>query len=944
MVSGIDVDLERLPGVDPAWSRFVEAAGARWHVLDNAAHLAGAARGPVLAVHGNPTWSYLWRGLLRPLAGAGWRVVAVDQLGMGLSRRRAAHDGPWRLADRVAGLGAVTDALGLTGPDRDGAPVVALGHDWGGIVAAGWAIDHPDELGGLVLTNTAVHHDGIAGEVPALLRLARHRAVHSLATVTTPAFLEATLALSTPALPAEVKDAYRAPYRDAAARASIGDFVEDIPVSTGHPSFAELRRVADGLARLGRAGAAGQRGSVPVLLVRGPRDVVFYERFHRDLMARLPHADVHRVEGAGHLVVEDAADPDLAEVLISWLDRRVAVTAPAGAAAPAGASPGPEADAAVARAHARPFAPLWRALDDNAGLTSTALATCGQRGVRRTSWRDLSRDVRHLALALADAGVRPGDRVSLLVTPGVELTTALFACLRIGAVVVLADAGLGTAGLTRVTRGAAPSLVLGIPRALAGGTLLRWPGRRVLVVPGATTMDDEVSALPAGALGVTAQAWAATALDVESTYLALLARGAELAAAGAELPPEPGPGDDAAVLFTSGSTGPAKGVVYTHERLSGMRDVVRDTYDLAPDRGLVAGFAPFALLGTAVGASSSVPDMDVTSPGTLTAAALAEAVGAIDAHAVFLAPAALDNVVRTQDALTVTEREALDTVAVSLTAGAPVSSARLARLGEVLRGAELHTPYGMTEALPLTDVTLEEVRQAEADAASGSTAGAGGGTCVGRPVAGASLRIVPLDDLGRPTGEPLDPERDAAAVGVTGEVLATAANLKDRYDRLFGVEARSARWPGWHRTGDVGHLDAAGRLWIEGRLAHVIATADGPVTPVTPENAVLGTPGVPGVRRAAAVGVGPRGAQQMVIVVETDPAFDAGARRRASLATPGLARAVRRTVAARSAVPVAAVLRVPEIPTDVRHNSKVERAALAAWAERALAGGRMVNP
>ena len=73
-MSGIDVDLERLPGVDPAWSRFVEAAGARWHVLDNAAHLAGAARGTVLAVHGNPTWSYLWRGLLRPLAGAGWRV------------------------------------------------------------------------------------------------------------------------------------------------------------------------------------------------------------------------------------------------------------------------------------------------------------------------------------------------------------------------------------------------------------------------------------------------------------------------------------------------------------------------------------------------------------------------------------------------------------------------------------------------------------------------------------------------------------------------------------------------------------------------------------------------------------------------------------------------------------------------------------------------------
>lgn len=915
-----------LPGVEPHWSRFVDAAGSRWHVLDNRDDVTAAAhrgpRGTVLAVHGNPTWSYLWRSLHAPLAAAGWRVVAVDQLGMGRSRRREAHEPPWRLADRIADLSALTDELGLTGPARDGAPVVALGHDWGAIVAAGWALDHPRELAGLALTNTAVHVGDAA--VPALLRLARHRAVHGLTTVATPAFLEATLALATPALPPDVRAAYRAPYGDAAARRSIGDFVEDIPVDAAHPSYPELRRVADGLARLGRD------GKVPALLVRGPRDVVFYERFHRDLMDRLPHADVHRVEGAGHLLVEDAAHPDLAEILLGWLTRRVDPAGPGGPDAPTPHLP----------STTRPYAPLWQGLADHTQLTSTALATCGPAGVRRTSWRDLARDVRHLALALADAGVAPGDRVSLLVTPGVELTTAMFACLRIGAVVVLADAGLGTAGLTRATRGAAPGVVIGIPRALTGAALLRWPGRRILTVPGATTLDDEVSGLPLGALGVPAQSAVAAALDVETTYLTLLTRGADLAAAGAELPPEPAPGDDAAVLFTSGSTGPAKGVVYSHERLAGMRDVVRDTYDLSPDRGLVAGFAPFALLGTAVGASSAVPDMDVTAPGTLTASALAEAVAAIDAHAVFLAPAALDNVVRTQGDLSATERAALDTVRVSLTAGAPVSSARLARLGEVLRRAELHTPYGMTEVLPLTDVTVEQVHRAEADARSGAVAGAGGGTCVGTPVPGARLRIVPLDHLGDATGEPVGPD----VVGVTGEVVATAPNLKDRYDHLAGIEARSSRWPGWHRTGDVGHVDAAGRLWIEGRLAHVIATADGPVTPVTLEDAVLGTPGVPGVRRAAAVGVGPRGTQQVVLVLETDPEFDPGAGRRASLATPGLARAVRRAVAARSDVPVAAVLRVPRIPTDVRHNSKVERSALAAWATRALAGGRMVNP
>jgi acyl-CoA synthetase (AMP-forming)/AMP-acid ligase II len=298
---------------------------------------------------------------------------------------------------------------------------------------------------------------------------------------------------------------------------------------------------------------------------------------------------------------------------------------------------------------------------------------------------------------------------------------------------------------------------------------------------------------------------------------------------------------------------------------------------------------------------------------------------------VFASPSALANVVRTADGLSAVQREALGRVRLFLSAGAPISSARLAQARTVMPHAELHTPYGMTEVLPLTDVSLEQVEAAEADARAGTLAGAGGGSCVGTAVPGVRLRIVPLDAhgqaTGRPTGEP----------GVTGEVLATAPHLKDRYDRLWATQDASATWPGWHRTGDVGHLDAAGRLWIEGRLSHVIVTPDGVVTPVQLENDVLG---IPWVRRVAVVGVGPVGAQQVVVVVETDPAVDPGARRAPALAPEGLARAVR----AVATVPVAAVLRIPEIPTDVRHNSKVERARVAAWAARFLAGLRAGRP
>ncbi|RPF28833.1 alpha/beta fold hydrolase [Georgenia muralis] len=900
------------PGVDPAWSRRVAVDGHEWHLLDNAPSLTAPARGVLLCVHGNPTWSYLWRSVLAAGASAGWRVVAVDQLEMGWSERSGAHH---RLADRVAQLGRLTDTLGISGdgePEPGGAlPVVAVGHDWGGVVVSGWAVDHPRELAALVLTNTAVHHDD-AVPVPGLLRLARRTAVHSAATVLTPAFLEVTLSLASPALSPAVRAAFRSPYTTAERRRGIGAFVEDIPVDARHPSHRELGRIADGVAAL----------DVPALLMWGPRDPVFYERYLRDLRERLPQADVHRFEGAGHLVVEDA---DVAGVLVRWLAARgigLPAADPQALDRDVTALLRHETDSAALgpggelRADSAPYEPLWAALDSLADTDGPAVVSLRDGAATTVTWRRLAADVRHLALGLVDAGVRPRQRVSLLVPPGAELTTALFACLRIGAVVVLADAGLGTAGLTRAVRGADPDVTIGIDRALLGARTLGWPGRRVLVAAESGSGADPLRRRILGA---------------EGTYRDLIAQGRRLEAAGIELPPEPGPDADAAVLFTSGSTGPAKGVAYTHRGLAGMRDVVGDTYGLSPERPFVAGFAPFALLGTALGATSATPDMDVTAPATLTAGALADAVAAIDARAVFASPSALANVVRTAGEVTGDGRSALGRVEVLLSAGAPIAPERLAAAAALVPSAAAHTPYGMTEALPVTDVSLEEIRQAAADAASGTVRGAGGGTCVGRPVGRAQVLVVPLDDDGRATGQPTD------EAGVTGEVLVSAPNLKDRYDRLWATEADSRTWPGWHRTGDVGHLDGVGRLWVEGRLTHVISTAAGVVTPVAVENAALA---VAGVGRAAAVGVGPAGTQQVVVVVETDPDVHAGARRSWSLAPAGLARAVR----ARATVPVAAVLRVPEIPTDVRHNSKVERTRLAAWAERALAGARVGNP
>ena len=176
------------PGLDPAWSRRVRVTDAdgvphEWHVLDN-----GVADpiGTLLCVHGNPTWSYLWRRLLAA-APPGWRVVAPDQLGMGWSQRLPE---PRRLEQRVADLGDLTTALGVTGP------VVTVAHDWGGIISLGWGLAHRDQLRGIVLTNTAVAQP--AGDVgPVLIRLAS--LFRSAVTVRTPLFVATTTRLSRPA-------------------------------------------------------------------------------------------------------------------------------------------------------------------------------------------------------------------------------------------------------------------------------------------------------------------------------------------------------------------------------------------------------------------------------------------------------------------------------------------------------------------------------------------------------------------------------------------------------------------------------------------------------------------------------------------------------------------------------------------------------------------------
>ncbi len=967
-------DPETLPGWDPRFSRLLTVSSSAdpedvvrtFHVGDTGPALADLGVEPIgtiVAVHGNPTWSYLWRSLMSAtlerarLGGDAWRVVAPDQLDMGFSERLehrrmprpetmgADGDDYRTLAQRIDDLDAVLQALQLPALAASGRHrLVTLGHDWGGVVSLGWAGRNPDLVSGVMTLNTAVHQPEGA-PIPTPLQAALAGPMLANSTVTTDAFLSVTTSLASPALEPEVKRAFHAPYSGSKRRGGVGGFVADIPVDANHGSHAALSQVAESVTSLGQAG-------VPALILWGAEDPVFLDRYLDDLRARLPEARVHRYEQAGHLLIEDR---ELSEPILTWLNLlNTRLLGDPGSGLPTARDESPAdatTQASVRIEVAEHLAPtgassidadvprLWEHLADwgapdsphrdYTALVDMAGAASSRAIVRRTrrpaavSWGELHETVSAMATGLWAAGMRPGDRVSMLVPPGRDLTAALYAILRIGAVAVVADQGLGVTGMTRAVRSARPRWIIGRTAGLTVARTQNWPGTRLSVAP-----------MPAAERSL---------LGVEDALYSMVERHRAAAQNGpvtADGTPLPVPADhaEAAVLFTSGSTGPAKGVVYTHRRLGHLVRRVRRTLDVGPGASLVSGFAPFALLGPALGAASVTPDMEVTKPATLTATALAAAAEAGQSTVLFASPAALANVVATAGALTRGERAALERIRLVLSAGAPVHPSLMRAVLELLPNASVHSPYGMTEGLLLTDIDSDTVlalrRSGEA------------GVCVGTPVDSVDLRIAPLLEDGTPDEVLLDAR---SGHGVLGEIVVSAPHLKERYDALWFTDQQSKRdglfsAPGqvWHRTNDVGHIDAEGRLWIEGRLQHVITTAQGPVAPGGPE---ARTDALGPVARSAVVGVGPAGTQAVVAVIEaarpaTRPPRRPGHRKdgrpQAGLAPAGVAAAVRRAV---EPLAVSAVLVADEIPTDIRHNSKIDRPRVAAWAEKVLAGG-----
>lgn len=881
-------------GLDPKWSRLVstpdiDKVGRTWHILDSWAEKTSATLPTLtlLCVHGNPSWSFLWRDVLRQVdqaVGDQVRVIAVDQLDMGFSERT----GKKRiLATRVDDLCHLTSTLGICGP------VITVAHDWGGPVSLGWALRHLQitegdiddlrvsdsaVLAGVILTNTAVHQPA-GSPAPAVIRLTRTPGVLKASTVTTSAFIKGAIQMSQPKPEQDVRAGFHAPYRHRSRRTAIADFVADIPLEAQHESAAALDGIADGLNRLAH---------IPFLLLWGPRDKVFSDLYLHDLEKRLPHADVHRFPGAAHFVTEDA---DVADAVVAWIQPIVQ------------SLDTPEDE----RSHeAIPLAinqqSGTRALTDfsNADPATDAVVEIAPAH-RAISYGEFAERVELLAAGMASFGIHPGERVAVMVTPGIDLCLVVYGCWRLGATLVLVDSGLGRYGMQQALLSADPAWLIGIDKALLAARVLRWPGQRISVRPRSAAAIRTLSIVT----------------DLES--LTELGKGQPA-------PSYPTRDTIAVVAFTSGSTGPSKGVVYRHHQIQAQRDALMSLYQIVPDDRLVAAFAPFALYGPTMGITSIVPDMDVTAPGTLDARSLADALELVTGTLVFASPAALVNVVATRTALTPSQQAACAAVRLVISAGAPVRAELLNAATAVFNEADMHTPYGMTEVLPVADISLHELQQIASENRTNSSDG--DGVCVGFPLPGVNVLIDPVDRHGNPTGD------TSTTPNVLGEIIVKARHARDGYDRLWLTDHQaSSQPPGWHRTGDIGQLDSTGRLWVGGRLGHIITPPEGALAPVDSEQRIET---LNEIEMAALVGVGPIGTQVLVSVVQMpDSSHPVGG---ASLT---LTDRVRDVVA--DEVDIAAVLVVRKLPVDRRHNSKVDRSAVAIWAASMLAGERVTS-
>ena len=475
---------------------------------------------------------------------------------------------------------------------------------------------------------------------------------------------------------------------------------------------------------------------------------------------------------------------------------------------------------------------------------------------------------------LTAAGVRCGDRTLVMVRPGLPLIAAVFGLFALGAVPVIIDPGMGLKSFLACVARSRPRALVGIPLA----QLISRVARRSFH-------------------GVDVRVTASRRLCARLTDLKFQISNIKLAVAATAAT------DLAAVLFTSGSTGAPKGVCYEHGMFEAQVRLVRATYGIAPGEVDLPLLPVFALFNPALGMTTIVPEIDPSRPATVDPEKIVQAIQQEQVTNSFGSPTLWRKIADHCLAHGIV----LPSLRRVLCAGAPVPASLWADAKRFLPHGRLHSPYGATEALPVSSISSDEVDLASVR-----------GACVGRPVPEVGVKIVAIAD------QPIATLAEARELppGEIGEIIVSGPVVTKCYDALpeatAAAKIAAAKYQGtsgkhqepsnkdqvtrtkcqgpstkyqedgkvmppplvtcdlelatsapsgavWHRLGDCGYLDAAGRLWFCGRKAERVETADGPMFTEPCEQVFRQHPRA---ARCALIGLGQRGQQRPAIVVE----------------------------------------------------------------------------
>ncbi|MBU4185951.1 MAG: AMP-binding protein [Desulfobacteraceae bacterium] len=513
----------------------------------------------------------------------------------------------------------------------------------------------------------------------------------------------------------------------------------------------------------------------------------------------------------------------------------------------------------------------------------------GRVAYSHLTFQQLDQESDYYAYGLEKAGIKQGTRTVLMVKPSIEFFALTFAIFKVGAVPVVVDPGMGISRMLRCLEESRPNAFIGVPIAHA---LRKLRPKYFKTVNTCITVGRR---------------WFWRGLSLKDIRLTSnktynIAKTRQ--------------NDMAAILFTTGSTGPAKGVIYTHGIFDAQIRHIKSHFNITSDEIDLPTFPLFALFDPALGMTAIIPDMNPTKPGFVDPEKIIEPIMNQGVTNMFASPALLNRVGRYCENKGIT----LPSLKRVISAGAPVSPSNIARFASTLSdGVEIHTPYGATEAMPVISIVSKEILSETAELSK-----KGFGICVGRPINGLEVRIIEIND------NPINEWSDTLILqdGDIGEITVSGDLVTKQYFRKPKANALSKIKEGnriWHRMGDLGWMDKNGRIWFCGRKNQRVITKNGLLFTI-PCEAIFNNH--PMVFRSALVGVGSPPNQKPVICVELE--HDRKQKRK-KLIKKELIELAKSSVLTKD---IETILFHKAFPVDIRHNSKIFREKLAKWAQK----------